>query len=244
MGYTYTRPETFTFHINPTKRYRLVFSIWGHTNSDSVSDFDTIDELKEEIELVKDFYKGTPRPEKIYEKHKYHYGKRKYDISFENGGSYWGYIAIDYQDKKILGIYNDGCRVYKIKIERIYPYYKNTNAKVIEKIIKEPYIISSKTDRRRAMDIFFRTFDDVPEGYVWDDGEYEGWLQFKWGDGKNAIGYVEPKKFDSPGRINENIIYDDSELFAEYNETEHELIQTTFEDQLNAETVKRLRDRW
>lgn len=243
-GNSYIIPDTFVFHIPPTKRFRLIFSIWGSINSDSVSDYDTIEEMKEEMSLIKEFYKGTPRPEKIYKKKEWRYAKREYTISYDNGGSFWGYVALDYENKKIIEIYNDGCRVYKINVERHYPYYKDTKNKVTEKIIKIPYVINTKTDRLRVLDLFFRTTDDVPEGYAWSNGEYEGWLQFKWGDGKNAIGYVEPKKFDSPGRINENTVYDDSELFAEYNETEHELIQTTFEDQLSAETIKRLRDRW
>lgn len=50
------------------------------------------------------------------------------------------------------------------------------------------------SDKRLLLDKLFRTTDDVPNGYKWDDGEYEGWLQFKWGDGKNAVDYVAPKK--------------------------------------------------
>lgn len=37
------------------------------------------------------------------------------------------------------------------------------------------------------LDFFFRGPGEVPEDYKWDDGEYEGWLQYRWGDGKNAL---------------------------------------------------------
>ena len=33
----------------------------------------------------------------------------------------------------------------------------------------------------------FRGKDEIPEDYKWDIGEYEGWLQFRWGNGLNAI---------------------------------------------------------
>jgi hypothetical protein len=56
------------------------------------------------------------------------------------------------------------------------------------------YNISKKDNALRIKDYLFRGKDEIPKNYKWDDGEYEGWLQFRWGDGKNAIDYVEPKK--------------------------------------------------
>ena len=56
------------------------------------------------------------------------------------------------------------------------------------------------------LDEYFCGPSEVPKDYDWDDGEYEGWLQFRWGDGKNAIGYTEPKKgkpVDKPEAIEE-----------------------------------------
>lgn len=46
-------------------------------------------------------------------------------------------------------------------------------------------------NRLSKLDFFFRGPYEVPEDYKWDTGEYEGWLQFRWGDGKNAITYGE-----------------------------------------------------
>ena len=35
--------------------------------------------------------------------------------------------------------------------------------------------------------MLFRGKDEIPEDYKWDVGEYEGWLQYRWGNGLNAI---------------------------------------------------------
>ena len=241
MGYTYTIPETFVFNVKPTKRYRMVFSIWGHINSDSVSDFDTIEELEEEKKLVKEVYNATPRPEKVYKEKSYRYEKRKYEVSYENDGCYWGYITLDYQEKKILEIYNDGCRVYKIVENKTYPHY-SVGGGVKVSVTKCPYTIDRKTDKRRVMDIFFRTEEDVPVEYAWVPGEYEGWLQFKWGDGKNAIGYVEPEK-KTKSQTDEDDDFNEDDIFDEYMDRNEE-IATTLEDQLHEETMKRLRNKW
>lgn len=45
------------------------------------------------------------------------------------------------------------------------------------------------SDKRVILDSLFTTKEDIPDDYEWDDGEYEGWLQYRWGDGKNAIGF-------------------------------------------------------
>ena len=232
------KPNTFTFEVKPTKRYRMIFSIWGHINSDSISDFDDIDELEEEKKLIKEYYNSTPRPEKVYKGEKtYRYDKRKYEISYENGGCYWGYITLDYQDKKILEIYNDGCRIYHTSVSKKAPY---VGANLEEVTTKIPYVIDKKKDRRRIMDLFFRTEDDVPADYKWDDGEYEGWLQFKWGDGKNAIDYIEPVKEKISDTEDD---FDEDDVFEEYIDKNEE-IATTLEDQLHEETMKRLRNKW
>lgn len=232
-------PNTFTFEVKPTKRYRMIFSIWGHIISDSISDFDSIEELEEEKRLIKEYYSSTPRPEKVYKGEKtYRYDKRKYEISYENGGCYWGYVSLDYQDKKVLEIYNDGCRIYHTSVYKRQRYFGANFEKVTTKI---PYVIDKKTDRRRIMDLFFRTEDDVPVDYEWDAGEYEGWLQFKWGDGKNAIGYVEPVKKTTSDIEDDD--FNENDAFENYVDNNEE-IATTLEDQLHEETMKRLRNKW
>ena len=39
----------------------------------------------------------------------------------------------------------------------------------------------------KLLDTLFRKPGEIPEDYKWDNGEYEGWLQFRWGNGLNAI---------------------------------------------------------
>lgn len=39
----------------------------------------------------------------------------------------------------------------------------------------------------KMYDDHFRKPGEIPDGYEFDSGEYEGWLQYRWGDGKNAI---------------------------------------------------------
>jgi hypothetical protein len=44
-------------------------------------------------------------------------------------------------------------------------------------------------------DRFFREPNEIPDDYDWDDPEeYDGWLQYRWGDGKNSLTYQEPPK--------------------------------------------------
>lgn len=50
----------------------------------------------------------------------------------------------------------------------------------------------------KTLDNWFREPNEVPKDYKWDIGEFEGWLQFRWGDGKNAVGYVEPEPEPKP----------------------------------------------
>ena len=56
-------------------------------------------------------------------------------------------------------------------------------------------------------------------------GEYEGWLQFRWGDGKNAIVYVEPKKPKEKG--------DEPFYYPERNEIEDYLVGDELQDKFD-----------
>lgn len=41
--------------------------------------------------------------------------------------------------------------------------------------------VNSKTSKLYLMDYLFRKDDEIPKDYKWDDGEYKGWLQYRWG---------------------------------------------------------------
>lgn len=75
----------------------------------------------------------------------------------------WGYVMLDSQKEKIL------------------------KWSATKRIVG----IDSQTDKLYMMDYFFRKDDEIPKDYKWDDGEYKGWLQYRWGDGKNAISYKD-----------------------------------------------------
>ena len=74
----------------------------------------------------------------------------------------WGYMVLDFEKSKVLKIGGDGIDTYK---------KTNTRNKISLKLLDE----------------LFRRDDEIPKDYVFDYGEYDGWLQFRWGDGKNAI---------------------------------------------------------
>ena len=86
-------------------------------------------------------------------------------------------------------------------------------------------------------DYFFRDPEVCPDEYMFKDGEYAGWLKFKWGDGTNAIGYVKPPK--QKKKIQEEF---HEEIEAEDYETE--LLENKFADMIDKETQKRLMDRY
>lgn len=169
----------------PTKRYVLIFNKWQITprTNLSISEFDSKEEVAEEISLLNKFYHDTPRPEKIKDKAWRSWDKR-YTYSYKNGGWWWGYIVLDFKDEKCLEIGHDGFGSYKrMKDFDLY-----------------------------AKDYFFRKNDEIPIDYNFDEGEYEGWIQFRWGDGKNAIGYVEPEveKKERPGVDEYWEVYDEA----------------------------------
>ena len=89
-------------------------------------------------------------------------------------------------------------------------------------------------------DYFFRDTDICPDEYIWKEGEYNGWLQFKWGDGKNAINYVKPQK--QKIKKVQNIVKEDEELNV--GDYEVELIETKFADIIDKETQKRFMEKY
>jgi hypothetical protein len=97
----------------------------------------------------------------------------------------------------------------------------------------------------RMLDEYFRGDDEIPKGYVFDYGEYEGWLQFRWGDGKNAVKCDEPvckrprkKKYGLHEQYNEDD-YDELE-----NEIQAELMQDKFNAQMEKEEIVKKLERW
>ena len=120
----------------------------------------------------------------------------------------WGYVVLDFNTEKILKWSPNG---------RIWNVQKKRNPLEIK-------------------DIFFRGDNEIPKDYKWDDGEYEGWLQYRWGDGKNAIDYKETKpKRQGMCNITQNSCeeIDDGEL-----------IQDSYNKKLTRERIMNKIDKW
>lgn len=120
----------------------------------------------------------------------------------------WGYVVLDMKYEKILKWSKNG-EIYNLR----------------------------KTHNKLALkDKFFRKPGEIPENYKWDDGEYSGWLQFRWGDGKNAIDYVEKKTSSKSNEFSEI----NEELMATFEDD----IQDRYNDKLVSEKVRLKMDRW
>jgi len=182
------------YNIDRPKKYVVLFSSWyedNTTKSFSCTEFDTLDEALEEAKLINKLYNDTPKPVKIYKEIQSRYSsKRKwyvkdnYKWDFSNGGYFWGYVVIDMINQKFIKITN-GLRIFGYKLTA------------------KPDLID--------YDMFFRGEDEIPQDYEWDErGEYEGWIQFRWGDRKNALDYVEPPKKERPGVTEIREFYDEA----------------------------------
>lgn len=183
----YAKPR---YHIERPTKYCVIFNTWRETpESFSCTEFDTIDDAMEEAKLLNKMYCNTPKPVKIYSKngkHKDGIGWRydNYDWDFTNGKYFWGYVVLDMINCKFV--------------------------KIVNGLKNKAYILSKNPDLQ-DYDVFFRGEDEIPTDYQWDTrGEYEGWLQFRWGDGKNSINYKEEHKKERPGVTEIREIYDDA----------------------------------
>jgi len=179
------------FNINRPTKYCIIFNTWKDSyeyESFSCTEYDTLDDAMEEVKLLNEMYCNTPKPQKVYSKngrHKDGIGWRydSYDWDFSDGRYFWGYAVLDMINNKFIKIVN------------------GLNNKVC---------CLSKNPELKDYDMFFRGEDEIPHDYKWDiRGEYLGWLQYRWGDGKNAIGYVEPTK-ERPGKDEYVNVWDES----------------------------------
>jgi len=187
QSYQYRGHQTFWWHvkriynIDRPKKYCVVFNTYEDgPKAFSVTPFNTLEEAMEEAKLINIMYSNTPKPQKNY--HRISNGK--YDLDYSNGAYFWGYIVLDMINNKII--------------------------KVINEVRHFGYTINNKTSLI-IQDVLFRGEDEIPVDYIWDErGEYNGWLQFRWGDGKNSIGYVEEPKKERPGKDEYFNVWDDS----------------------------------
>lgn len=217
----------------PTSRYVILFNTFTEyfRKSYSVSEYNDKEECLKECVELNELYKFHNLPtisEELVETYKTKYGRKqksnkivkKYD--FSNNKTWWGYIVLDFEKCLIIKVGGYGFFVpNKLCISKL----KNAN-----------------TPENR--DFFFRNTDEVPDNYKWDgNDEYQGWLRFKWGDGKNAINYIEPPK---EKKINiEDFGYDiETEGLDDCLNNNYEQIEQRFADIIDKETSKRLMEKY
>ena len=205
-------------NTRPKKRYVLLFSLKGQygVRSLSRSEFDNIGDCEEECKELNKMYSTHKVPTVLEKK-----GKRHLTTvwDYSDNRSWWGYIVLDMQECKAIkvGGYGFNCTNYKC-----YDSCRTIN--------------TDKAER----DYFFRDPEVCPDEYEWKQGEYKGWLQFKWGDGKNAIGYVEPPK-PKKKEVEKIDPYEDYELESEF---VAEMIEDKYDSIIEKETQKRLMDKY
>ena len=181
------------YNINKrTKRFVLLFSeYWREYDHSKRShpytekyisswhEYNTLEEAMEEISLIKEVYGNQicPKP-RFVDLDECKFLEKGGDIT--NGGKWWGYLLLDYEKERAIKSGGHG-------------YLDNYRIHSHSSYNKESETIRNNKDLK-FLDKYFRKPGEVPEKYEWDNGEYKGWLQFRWGDGKNAIGYEEPEK--------------------------------------------------
>lgn len=160
------------------KRFVLVWSLWAGSDQyvPKKANFNKIIDYKQSItsyDTLKELNEECVLLEEMYSStpRPEPVGTRGF-YDYSEGRRKWGYIAVDLEKKKILKVMRDG--IWGYNIERLKR--------------------KGSTEQLTFLDRFFRKSGEVPEDYKWDEGEYDGWLKFRWGDGKNAINYVEPPK--------------------------------------------------
>lgn len=164
-----------------TKRYMVIFNKWNkHKFHEDKTEYDTLAEAIEEANLLEMAYADTPRPksETRYQRRiingRVDWHSRSYAYTDYIWGepymeeALWGYVIIDFEKEEVIKWGHDQLKFVK----------KND-------------------DIRRIKDRFFLREGEIPSGYKWDNGEYEGWLQFRWGNGRNSVELGEDAVIDT-----------------------------------------------
>ena len=216
----------------PSTRYVILFNLYNDITQISLSKslYDDKDECFAECDELDMMYKDHPLPIIKEQKWNGRYPRKNNTFTtydFSDGKSWWGYIVLDFEQCKIIRVGGYGFKTKRsLKInphKSVYGVYKLSEANALE-----------------VRDYFFRNVDEVPDNYEFDDGEYEGWLQFKWGDGKNAIGYVEPPK----PKKEIGFGYDFETAGLDDFNYENEYLEDKFADLLDKDTRKNLMEKF
>lgn len=238
VTYWYNRKDNW----KPTKRYILIFNTFTDSKviSMSISQYDNWKDCMDESVELDSMYKTHKLPIEKKEffigaskKNRYNKSERiKTIYDFSDNRSWWGYIILDMKDCKCIKVGGYGFRFYVSK--RISNTESINIIKTIKHINNSPYML----------DYFFRDTNVCPDEYEFNGiEEYEGWIQYRWGDGKNAINYVKPPK---PTKKKISIGYDiETEGLDDcFNDYKYESLENKFSDLINKETYKRLMEKY
>ena len=238
--YWYNRKDNW----KPTKRYILIFNTFTDSKviSMSISQYDNWKDCMDESVELDSMYKTHQLP---IEKKEFFIGASKKNrqnkteriktiYDFSNNRSWWGYIILDIEDCKCIKVGGYGFKFYVSK--------RISNSESINIIKNTKHINNSFY----MLDYFFRDTNVCPDDYEFDGiEEYEGWIQYRWGDGKNAINYVKPVKQKS---INKKSVSEidgyDIETGGLDNYFKYESLENKFSDLINKETYKRLMEKY
>lgn len=224
------------WHKKDNKPFCVMFAKWtDELLSWSISFFDTIEEVKEETQLLEELYKSISRPYKEVIPEESSYISKKYRIVFDKENQYyWGYIIIDFKNEKIQ-YFRDGV------------YIPTTSLKKKYWLLNQCYLFNKKEDQLIIKDKLLRTEKESNiNDYKFNAGEYDGWLQFRWGNGKNAIGVYKPEK-ENKTKKHSNYKPKDK-YFKKYDEdielTEAEKIQEDMDKDFDKENSKYLMNKY
>lgn len=163
-----------------TKKLMLIFNIW-HVNGKTeelVSEYDNLKELdndlQEYIDFCKDNYSRPCDDDSNIKKFptKFYKGlivNKKYNNNSDSNAAFYGWTILNFETEKFTV---GGDSIF----EGSYTFAFN-----IPKLKRDP----KKFLYYKKLDEYFRKDDEIPKNYIWDEGEYDGWLQYRWGDGKN-----------------------------------------------------------
>lgn len=227
------------------KKYIVVTNIWGVKRNifgvlkdhfiEEREYFDTMDEVNEYVTLFESVCAYIKVPNKEW--NGWYNSRSSLNNFFKNDKErLWGYVVGDTEKFDVVkwGGYclKDVNKSYTKSYSKFSDYSETLTAELNKCLIK---------------DYLFRSEDEVPKDYKWDYGEYFGWLQFRWGDGKNAVGYVAPTK---QKKVVEPIMVQDEETeVTEWVEEKHnddfaDQIEDAYKKIEERERAKLLADRW
>ena len=95
-------------------------------------------------------------------------------------------------------------------------------------------------------DYYLREPGEIPEDFKFScHAEYDGWLQYRWGNHMNAVDYVAPSK---PKKTKKVIGFDfETQGMPEFpmpDDYDNEFLENKFADMIDKETQKRLMDKY